>query len=107
MLSPGEGFAVTSPPWGSAGLGSHGGFRLPAPRGLCLEELSGRQQAAEGMEEAVRCGQPPWGDVAVSDGGENSGFFFFCICVPKKRAVWGWRLQSRQSHPLSSSNPPA
>lgn len=79
--------------------------RLSAPRGLCWEELKVRKQVAEGTEEEVWCGQPPWEDAALSDGvgGER---WLFLHSYSQQRAAWGWGLQSRQSCPLNSSNPP-
>ena len=80
-LGPGVGFAFTSLLWGLAGLGARRGFRRSAPWGLCLEELHMRTQVAEGMGEAVWCGQLPWEDAALSDGGEK---WLFCVRIPNK-----------------------
>lgn len=80
-FGPGKGFALASLLWGLAGLGAHGGLRLSAPQGLGLEELTVGKQSAKGMEEAVWCGQPPWEDAALSDGGESG---FFCFHIPNK-----------------------
>lgn len=78
------GKALLSPPcfgvwqgWGARGGVGGMDVRLSAPRGLCWEELKVRKQVAEGTEEEVWCGQPPWENAALSDGGGEGGFFAF------------------------------
>lgn len=83
------GKALLSPPcfgvwqgWGARGGVGGMDVRLSAPRGLCWEELKVRKQVAEGTEEEVWCGQPPWENAALSDGG--GGRWLFCIRILNK-----------------------